>query len=117
MPIISHGETPLPPPVDRVSERALASSAHGLADLRLREVVVHPGHPGRLHTHTTDQVIMVTAGAVQLIVGDEVQTVRSGNTLAAPAGVPHRVVNNLWVAATMLVIDATNDLSTQYLED
>ena len=59
----------------------------------------------------------MTAGAVQLIVGDEVQTVRSGNTMAAPAGVPHRVVNNLWVAATMLVIDATNDLSTQYLED
>ena len=117
MPIISQGETPLSAPVDRVSERAIASSEHGLADLRVREVVIHPGHPGRLHTHPTDQVIMVTAGAAQLIVGDEVQTVRSGNTLAAPAGVPHKLVNNLWVAATMLVIDSTNDLRTQYLED
>ena len=117
MPIISHGETPMPPPTDRVSERAIASSRHGLTDLRVREVVVHPGHPGRLHTHPTDQVIMVTAGAVQVIVGDDVQTVRSGNTLAAPAGEPHKIINNLWVAARMLVIDSTNDLHTQHLED
>lgn len=107
----------MPQPVDRVSERAIASSEHGLADLRVRQLVVHPGHPGRLHTHPTDQVIMVTAGAVQFIVGDDFQTVRSGNSLAAPAGVPHKVVNNLWVEARLLVIDATNDLSTQYLED
>ena len=116
MPIISHGETSAPHAVARVSQRAIASEEHGLTELRVRQVVVHPGREGRLHTHPTDQVIMVTAGAIQFVTADDVQTVRAGNTLAAPAGEPHKLINNLWVAATLLVIDATNDLTTRYLE-
>ena len=117
MPIVDHNTVPIPEAVDRISERALVSIEHGVTSLKVREIVVHPGSVGRLHTHPTDQVIMVTAGAMQMVVGDEVRTVRAGNTLAAPAGEPHKLINNLWVAATLLVIDATGDLETKFLED
>ena len=117
MPIIDRRDTPASPVLARVSQRAIASDEHGLTELRVREVVIHPGRVGRLHVHPTDQVMMVTAGAIQFVTGDDVQTVRAGATLIAPAGEPHKLINNLWVAATLLVIDATNDLNTRYLED
>jgi mannose-6-phosphate isomerase-like protein (cupin superfamily) len=59
---------------------------------------------------------MVTVGAVQLILGDEVSTIRAGTTMFAPPGVPHKLVNQLWVPVRMLVTYPTTDLETDYLE-
>ncbi len=117
MPIIEHSALPMPKAVHKISARSLVSSENGAKSLTVREVIIHPGSVGRLHTHPTDQAIMVRAGAIQMIVGDEVQTVRSGFTMVAPPGVPHKLINNLWVPATLLVIDATDNLETDYLEE
>ena len=84
--------------------------------LTVKEVELHPGWEGRLHTHSTDEAIMVLAGAVQLIIGDELQTVRAGCTLFAPPGVPHKLVNKLWIPVRLLVITPTTDQETDYLE-
>jgi len=51
-----------------------------------------------------------------MIVGDEARTVRQGSTLLAPPGVPHTLVNNTWFPTRMLVIDATDNLETNYVE-
>jgi mannose-6-phosphate isomerase-like protein (cupin superfamily) len=59
---------------------------------------------------------MVQEGSIQMAVGDEVQTVRSGSTLLAPPEVPYKLCNNTWVAARMLVISPTSTLETTYLE-
>ncbi len=117
MPIIQHNALPMPKAVDKISARSLVSSENGAKSLTVREVIIHPGSVGRLHTHPTDQAIMVRAGAIQMIVGDEVQTVRSGFTMVAPPGVPHKLINNLWVPATLLIIDAADNLETDYLEE
>ena len=92
------------------------SGEHGAKALTIKEVVVHPGFEGRLHTHSTEKAIMVISGSVQMIVGEEVRTVRSGSTLFAPAGVPHKLVNNTWVPATTHVIYPTENLETTLLE-
>ncbi len=116
MPIIDHSSRPLPPPVDRRSSRSLADSGDGAASLTIREVVVQPGADERLHIHPTDEAVIITEGSVQLIVGDDVQTVRAGYTMLAPPGVPHKVVNNTWVAAKMIVISPTDSPETAYVE-
>ena len=116
MPIIDHSTQPMPAPVDKRSSRSLVSSQHGATALSIQEVVVHPGGGERLHTHPTDEAVMITEGSVQLFVGDEVRTVRSGYTMLAPRGIPHRVVNNTWVAAKMLVICPTDRLETDFVE-
>ena len=59
---------------------------------------------------------MVTAGAVQFVLDDEVSTVRAGTTILAPPGVPHKLVNQLWIPVRMLVIYPTTDLETDFLE-
>lgn len=116
MPIIEHSTRPMPEPVGKRSARSLVGGQDGAKSLSIRELVVHPGSEGRLHTHTADQAIMVMEGAIQLVLGDEIRTVRSGFTLLAPPGVPHKMVNDYWVPARMLIISPTNDLETDFLE-
>ncbi len=116
MPIIEHSSIPMPAAVDCRAERLLVSPERGAVSLTIKEVELHPGWTGRLHTHTTDMSMMVMAGAVQLIIGDELQTVRAGCTLFAPPGVPHKLINKLWIPVRLLVIYPAAELETDYLE-
>jgi quercetin dioxygenase-like cupin family protein len=106
----------MPAPVAYKAERTFVSAEQGAVSLTVKEVELHPGWEGRLHTHSTDEAIMVLAGAVQLIIGDELQTVRAGCTLFAPPNVPHKLVNKLWIPVRLLVMYPTTDQATEYLE-
>ena len=116
MPVIDHSTQRMADPVDKRSVRHLVSSENGTESLTISELIVEPGSEGTLHTHDADEAIMVMEGSIQFVVGDEVQTVRSGYTMVAPPGTPHKLVNNTWVQARMLVTHPTNDLGTSYLE-
>ena len=116
MPIIEHSTVRMPAPVEYKAERTFVSAEQGAVSMTVKEVELHPGWEGRLHTHSTDEVIMVMAGAVQLIIGDELQTVRAGCTLFAPPGVSHKLVNKLWIPVRLLVMYPTTDQETEYLE-
>ena len=116
MPIIEHSSVSMPAVVDKHRQRSLVSREQGAVSLTINEVELHPGWEGRLHTHPTDIAIMVTAGAVQFVLEDEVSTVRAGTTILAPPGVPHKLINQLWIPVRMLVIYPTSDLETDYLE-
>ena len=106
----------MPAPSDKRSSRDMISAEHGAESLSVTELLIEPGYSGRLHTHDADQAFMVTEGSIQFIVGDETRTVRSGYSMLAPPGVPHRLVNNTWVAARMLVISPTNEQKANYVE-
>ncbi len=116
MPIIEHTEVPMPPVIERHCERTLVSAEVGAASLTIKEVELHPGYAGRLHTHPVDMAITVTGGAVQVVLGDEVSTVRSGCTLLAPPGTPHKLINSLWVPAQFMVTYPAGELDTDFLE-
>ena len=116
MPIIEHNTVPMPSAVEYRRQRTLVSKEQGAASLTINEVELQPGWEGRLHTHPTDIAIMVTAGAVQIVIDDEVTTVRAGATLLAPPGVPHKLINKLWIPVRMLVTYPASDLETDYLE-
>ncbi len=106
----------MPPVVERRRERTLVSAKDGATSLTIKEVELHPGYEGRLHTHSIDIAIMVTTGAVQVVLGDEVTTVRSGCTLFAPPGTPHKLINSLWIPVQLLVTYPAGDLDTAFLE-
>jgi len=116
MPLIEHSEIRMPAVVGNHRERTFISEEQGAVSLTIKEVELHPGWEGRLHTHPTDIAIMVMVGAVQLVLGDEVFTIRAGTTMFAPPGVPHKLVNQLWIPVRMLVTYPTTDLETDYLE-
>ena len=116
MPIIDHNVQPLTEVVDRRRERILVSKDEGATSLTVTELELHPGWEGRLHTHSVEVAAVVMSGAVQMVVGEEVKTVRAWNTLMAPAGVPHKLINKLWAPVRLLLIYPADALETTYLE-
>jgi quercetin dioxygenase-like cupin family protein len=58
-------------------------------DLRLTEVVFRAGARNRLHTHTTDQILIVTAGQGIIATEHEEREIQSGDVIHIPAGERH----------------------------
>jgi quercetin dioxygenase-like cupin family protein len=116
MPIIEHNKQPVSHSDEFSSIRPLITKDHGAASLTVQEVTLKPGMAGRLQTHPVDMAFMMLEGSIQMIVGDEVRTVRSGSTLLAPPGTPYKLVNNTWVAARLLMIFPAEQLETKVLD-
>jgi quercetin dioxygenase-like cupin family protein len=116
MPIINHSQQPVLKSEEFSSLRPLVTRDQGAVSLTVQEVTITPGMAGRLQTHPVDIAFMMLEGSIQMIVGDEVRTVRAGNTLLAPPGTPYRLVNNTWVPARLLMIFPAEKLETKVLE-
>ena len=116
MPIIDHATIRLAPAMERVRERYLVSKDLGAVSLTVKEVEISPGYEGRMHTHPVDISIQVTSGAIQIILGDEIRTVRAGTTLLAPPGLPHKLIHHLWTPALLLITYPSAELETDHLE-
>jgi quercetin dioxygenase-like cupin family protein len=116
MPIINHNSQPVLPSEEFSSLRPLVTRDHGAASLTIQEITIKPGAAGRLQTHPVDVAFMMLEGSIQMIVGDEVRTVRSGNTLLAPPDTPYKLINNTWVTARLLMIFPATHLESNVLE-
>ena len=116
MPIIDHADVRLASTTERIRERYLVSKDQGAVSLTVKEVEISPGWEGRMHTHPIDVSIQVLSGAIQVILGDEVKTVRAGTTLLAPPGVPHKLIHHLCTQALLLITYPAPDLDTVALE-
>ena len=116
MPIIDHADVRLASTTERIRERYLVSKDQGAVSLTVKEVEISPGWEGRMHTHPIDVSIQVLSGAIQVILGDEVKTVRAGTTLMDPPGVPHKLIHHLWTPALLLITYPATDLDTAALE-
>ncbi|HEY3041295.1 MAG TPA: cupin domain-containing protein [Pyrinomonadaceae bacterium] len=74
--------------------------AYCLLDLR-----VAPGKGVPRHTHTReDEAYFVLSGELEATVGDEVFTLRAGETLMAPRNIPHQLRNSGSVANHYLIM-------------
>jgi len=58
-------------------------------DLRLTEVTFHDGARNRLHSHTTDQILLITAGLGVVATEREEREVAVGDIAFIPAGERH----------------------------
>ena len=116
MPIINHNSQPVQESDEFASLRPLVTKDHGATSLTVQEVTIKPGMEGRLQTHPVDIAFMMLEGSIQMIVGNEVRTVRSGTTLLAPPGTPYKLVNNTWVSARLLMIFPATQLEKKILE-
>lgn len=116
MPIINHAQQPLLESKEFSTIRPLVTKDHGAAALTIQEVTIKPGMAGHLQSHPIDIAFMMLEGSLQMIVGDEIRTVRAGNTLLAPPGTPYKLLNNTWVTARLLMIFPAVTLETKVLE-
>lgn len=58
-------------------------------DLRLNEITFKDGARNKLHTHTTDQILVVTAGQGIIATEHEQRDITAGDIVHIPAGERH----------------------------
>ena len=116
MPIIDHRTQPPPEPADGRESRRFVTKDSGAANLTIGELVMHPGSALRLHTHPSDEAIILLEGSVEMIVGGESRVVTAGHTLLAPPNTPHRLVNSSDADARMFTVFPSDNPTTTYVD-
>jgi len=80
----------------------------------VREVTLQPGASIPLHTHPTHpECIVILEGEVEGRLADEVRPLGPGNSILAPAGVKHNLVNKGKGPARILAIFPTNQVTRE----
>ena len=79
---------------DGVETRMYVSSTTGARQLTVFEQWCAPGHGAPLHVHAVEEALRVLVGEAEFTIQDERSTVRAGESVIVPAGVPHGFVNS-----------------------
>jgi quercetin dioxygenase-like cupin family protein len=116
MPIFDSNATPMPAAEDGRSAKPLVTKDEGAETLTIRELVMQDGAALRLHTHPTDEAIVLLEGQVEMVVGSDQHLGSAGDTLLAPPGTPHRLINNTGAPARMYTIFPTGNPQTEYVD-
>ena len=120
MPIIDHGKAKEIPwrPHHRTWE--IASESQGMTSSTLLLSEVQPGVGAPLHTHGSDEIIVVLDGTLEARIGDLQQQVASEHSLVIPARIPHAFTCVGQKAARILIFSPLTDPFspdiTHYLE-
>ena len=76
---------------DKMSKVNLYETRRFFCDL----YCLKPGQSQKVHTHAdNDKVYYILTGQAKVTVGEEVQTLREGETVLAAAGEPHGISND-----------------------
>ncbi len=69
----------------------LATPSTGAAELIVARVRKTPGHPGSIHAHDHEEVVIALAGTATAIIDGNQAQLAAGDTLIIPAGQVHQV--------------------------
>ena len=86
----------------RLLDSELGSEALTVADLTLDADSKVP-----THIHPTEEAMVILDGELDAVLGDEVVTVKAGQTVLAPPGVRHGFVNRSGGSARLMAIFPT----------
>jgi len=77
-----------------IKVRQLINQEKGAGAVTLGEGFLSPGSSLNLHTHKTEEAIIIAEGTATVICGKETKTVEAGDAILAPAGEAHLLANN-----------------------
>ena len=115
MPIINNNAVAFEPVDGRRARRFVGKEA-GAVNLTVNELIMGPNSALRLHTHPTDEAIVLLEGNVEMEVGGESKNVTPGHTLLAPPNTPHRLINHTDADARMYTIFPTDNPTTTFVD-
>jgi quercetin dioxygenase-like cupin family protein len=70
---------------EMISQKIVTGEREMLAQIYLKRGALVP-----LHSHDSEQMTYILQGALKVVVGGDVLTVREGEVLHVPSGVPHQ---------------------------
>jgi quercetin dioxygenase-like cupin family protein len=107
MPILNKSDIKkdvLAPGVDRW---AIVDGTQGADSLSVGDLTLAAGSTAATHIHPTEEAMVILEGELEAVLGDEIITVKEGQTVLAPAGVRHGFTNRSGADARIMAIFPT----------
>ncbi len=100
-----------------VERWAIVDGTQGADSLSVGDVAIQPGSKAPTNFHPTEEAMVILEGELEAILGDDVVTVREGQTVLAPAGVKHGFTNRSNAPARVMAIFPTARIERTLVED
>ncbi len=107
MPVLDKKDSPFEEIAPGIKRWELVNGERGAESLTVADVILDSGTKVPIHTHPTEEAMVVLEGDLDAILGDEVIPVTSGQTVVAPPGVKHGFVNQSGATARVMAIFPT----------
>ena len=108
MPIMKKSDGEMTEIAPGVQRWELVNGELGAESLTVADLTITPGSRAPTHTHPTEEAMIIVGGELEAVLGDEVITVREGETVLAPAGVKHGFVNRSGADARVMGVFPTS---------
>lgn len=82
----------------------IATRRTGSEQLSVIHQKMESGQSNPKHTQTTEEVMVMLSGYVDLVVGDQEVSLAAGDAIIVPACVPHAIVNSSGSSAEWLIV-------------
>ena len=116
MPIIKHDEAKSGGSFPGINVKYIVNREMGSTSTTVRVASVNAGSKMPLHTHNTEESIVILEGTFEATAGDEKKTITQGYTVLVPAGVIHRIANKGNEPGRVLTVFPTVDVQTNVVE-
>lgn len=118
MPIVKHATLPETPWRPNYRKWDVTRPEDGTTSSNLFISAAAPGAGAPLHTHTTDELIVLLEGELEVRIGDEIVTVGADHTLVIPPNMAHEFTVVGHNEARMLTFLPVTNMSghTTYLD-
>ena len=85
----------------------LVDAERGAESLTVADLTLAPGSMVPAHMHPTEEAMVILEGELEAVLGNDTSTVRTGQTVMAPAMVRHGFVNRSGADARLMAIFPT----------
>ena len=110
MPILNRNDVNKREPAPGVEMLDLVNGDLGAQSLSVGELTVAEGMNVPTHIHPTEEAMVILEGDLHAVLGEEVISVTSGQTVLAPAGVKHGFMNRSGSSARVMAIFPTSNV-------
>ncbi len=110
MPILDRNDANMVELYPGTNRWPVVDGTNGAESLSVADLTLAPGAAVSNHIHPTEEAMVILDGELEAVLGDEVVTVKEGQTVFAPPGVKHGFVNRSGASARIMAIFPTSSV-------
>ena len=99
-----------------VNRTAIVDGDSGAESTAVADLTMAPESQVPTHIHPTEETMYILEGELDAVLGNDVVTVRAGETVLAPPGVKHGFVNRSGAPARLMAIFPTDHPERTYVD-
>ena len=116
MPVLNRSDVEMQEISPGVERWEIVSGELGADSLTVADLTLAPGSRAPTHIHPTEEAMIIVDGELEAVLGDDVVTVSSGQTVLAPAGVKHGFVNRSSSSARVMGVFPTGKVERTFVD-